>query len=154
IAASAGRLYRSGAGLRLILSLDQGTWVHDDSSTRNPTVLTFDRMDLPLDGTAGPIKFRARGARNLELTLVELWRHWDDPPAGIPRSAIRAEFHARAVRIVSMLFLPLLAFPLGIGSRRTQRHVSLVAGIALLTLYHHALQFGTELADDGRLSPW
>jgi lipopolysaccharide export system permease protein len=153
-AASAGRLYRSSAGPRLILSLDQGTWIRDGANIQKPTVLTFDRMDVPLDGAGSPAPFRARGARNLELTLAELWRYWNDPPAGIARAAIRAEFHARAVRIVSMLFLPLLAFPLAIGSRRAQRHVSLVAGIALLILYHHALQLGSDLASAGKLPPW
>jgi lipopolysaccharide export system permease protein len=153
-AASAGKLYRSNAGPRLILSLDQGTWIRDDPAAKKPTVLNFDRMDLPLDG-AGPIaRFRARGARNLELTLTELWRHWNDPPPGVTRDAVRAEFHARTVRIVSMLFLPLLAFPLGVGSRRTQRHVSLIAGLTLLILYHHALQLGSDLASAGKLSPW
>jgi lipopolysaccharide export system permease protein len=152
--ASAGRLYRSEAGPRLILSLDQGAWIRDDASTRKPTVLNFDRMDLPLDGVGQIAKFRARGARNLELTLTELWRHWSDPPPGVSRDAVRAEFHARTVRIVSMLFLPLLAFPLGVGSRRAQRHVSLIAGLALLILYHHALQLGSDLAGAGKLTPW
>jgi lipopolysaccharide export system permease protein len=151
--ASAGRLYRAEAGPRLILSLDRGTWIRDDPSTKKPTVLTFDRMDLPLDGAGQIAKFRARGARNLELTLAELWRHWNDPPPGVSRAAVHAEFHARTVRIVSMLFLPLLAFPLGLGSRRAQRHVSLIAGLALLILYHHTLQFGSDLASAGTLSP-
>ena len=154
IVASVGRFYRSSADTGLILSLDQGTWVHDGPSTRKPTVLKFARMDMPLDGTVRPPKFRARGARNLELTLVELWRYWNDPPASIPRTAIRAEFYARAVRVVSMLFLPLLAVPLGIGSHRTRRHAGLVAGIALLVVYNHALQFGSALAETGKLSPW
>jgi lipopolysaccharide export system permease protein len=31
--------------------------------------------------------------------------------------------------------------------------VSLVAGLALLILYHHALQFGSDLASAGKLPP-
>jgi lipopolysaccharide export system permease protein len=62
-----------------------------------------------------------------------------------------AEIHSRLVRIASVLFLPLLAMPLGIGSRRARRAVGLVVGMILLIFYHHILQFAESLADNGVL---
>src|SRR5262249_20138544 len=46
-----------------------------------------------------------------------------------------------------------LAFPLGIGPRRSRRGAELLIGAALLVLYHHLLQFGETLAESGQMAP-
>ncbi len=149
--AEEGRLYRSRTDYRLILSLTRGAWVETGPNNGGTTVLTFDQLDVPLDLALGPISFRQRGEGERELTLSELWHARANPPPDLSLNQIDSEINARLVRIVSILFLPMLAVPLGIGSRRVRRGVGLVAGLVLLIVYHHVLQFGESLADAGRI---
>jgi lipopolysaccharide export system permease protein len=148
--AEEGTLYRSLIDFKLILRLSKGAWVESDHDGRNATVLTFDRLDVPLDLALGPTSFRPREGER-ELTIFELVRARHDPPPGMNRNQIDSEINARIVRVVSLLFLPFLAIPLGIASRRARRGAGLVAGLIMLILYHHILQFGESLADDGSI---
>src|SRR3546814_10775522 len=62
--------------------------------------------------------YRPRGKDERELTLPELWEARSAPPAGIRAAEVNAEYHARIVQILSVLFLPFLAMPLGLGGGR------------------------------------
>lgn len=150
--AEEGKLYRSLIDFKLILRLKRGVWVESDRDGKGATVLTFDRLDVPLDLALGPTLFRPREGER-ELTILELLRARHNPPLGMTRNQIDAEINARTVRVVSLLFLPFLAIPLGIASRRARRGAGLVAGLILLIVYHHLLQFGESLARDGLVSP-
>ena len=149
--AEGGRLFRERTGMDLILKLHKGLWIQTTPDGRKATVLTFDDFDLPLEQALGTSVFRERGQMERELTLTELWQQRADPPPGLTRARMDAEIHGRLVRIMSILFLPLLAMPLGIGSRRARRSVGLVVGLILLIFYHHLLQFAESLADNGVL---
>jgi lipopolysaccharide export system permease protein len=154
ISAEEGQLYRSNTDeFRLILHLSKGTWIQSDAGGAHTTVLSFDGVDVPLDMALGPISVRPRGEVVKELTLPELWQARDGPPPGISRDMIIAELNTRLVRIVSLLVLPLLAVPLGIVSRRARRSIGLVAGIALLVLFHHILKFGESMVETGTVGP-
>lgn len=150
--AEEGKLYRSLIDFKLILRLKRGVWVESDRDGKDATVLTFDRLDVPLDLALGPTLFRPREGER-ELTILELLRARHNPPLGMTRNQIDAEINARIVRVVSLLFLPFLAIPLGIASRRARRGAGLVTGLILLIVYHHLLQFGESLAGDGLVSP-
>ncbi|HEY7689306.1 MAG TPA: LPS export ABC transporter permease LptF [Dongiaceae bacterium] len=149
--AETGRLLRERTGLDLILKLQKGLWIQTTPDGRKATVLTFDDSDVPLEEALGTSVFRERGQKERELTLPELWEQRSNPPAGLTREKMDAEIHSRLVRIFSVLFLPLLAMPLGIGSRRARRAVGMVVGLILLLFYHHLLQFAESLADNGML---
>ena len=149
--AETGKLYRERTGMDLILRLQRGIWIQTTPDGKKSTVLSFDQFDVPLEEALGTSVFRERGQRERELTLSELWDQRAAPPAGLTRQKIEAEIHSRLVRIASVLFLPLLAMPLGIGSRRARRSVGLVVGMILLLFYHHLLQFAESLADNGVL---
>jgi lipopolysaccharide export system permease protein len=154
ITAESGQIYRSRSEFRLILRLSAGDWIQSDADGAHSTVLTFERLDLPLDLALGPVKtVRPRGEVPRELTLPELWRVRDDPPNGLTHERIVAELNTRLVRITSLLFLPLLAIPLGIVSRRARRSVGVVVGIALLFFFHNVLRVGESLVEDGVLPP-
>ena len=154
--AKEGQLYRSRlTEFRLILHLEKGASIDSGPSGENATVLTFESGDVPLDLAFSTIKFRDRGVNTQdpeEFTLFELLQIRKNPPNGLPRVKIDAEINDRLVRIVSLLFLPLLAMPLGIVSRRTHRSVGLIAGIVSLILYHDVLRFGASLAETGAIS--
>jgi lipopolysaccharide export system permease protein len=51
------------------------------------------------------------------------------------------------------LFLPLLAVPLGIVSRRARRSVGVVVGLVMLILFHNVLRVGESLVETGALPP-
>lgn len=119
-----------------------------------PVVAWFNELNVrrPIAKVIPP--FRERGNDVRELTIDELIA----PRAGdwTPSEA-RAEFHARLVRSLSMLFLPFLAIPLALASRRNQRSAGIVLGAVLLLVYHYTMQTLQGVAALGRvpaLSMW
>ena len=86
--------------------------------------------------------------------MSELWYYHDQPVLGLTRDEITAEIWARLVRIASIPFLPLLAAPLGLGSRRSPKSAALVIGVCGLITYQHILLFGAKLAGSGVAPPW
>jgi lipopolysaccharide export system permease protein len=150
ISAQSGTVYRSVEPHILTLHLLHGARV-DAGSRRQAKVVKFEQLDLPLDPDATPAFIENRGDNIRELTLSELWH----PDAATKFSATKhaAELNGRLVRIASFLLMPALAFPLGIGSRRSRRGVELIIGTLMLVVYNHVLQFGGSLTASGRLSP-
>jgi lipopolysaccharide export system permease protein len=151
-AAEGGQLYRSRTDFRLILRLSKGAWIQSDAGGSHPAVLTFDRVDVPLD-LAGSAQLAKRGLRGSELTMIELWNARHSPPPGMTTAKIVAELHSRLVRILSLPILPFVAIPLGIVSRRARRGAGLVVGMILLVLFHYVLRFGESMVGNGVLSP-
>jgi lipopolysaccharide export system permease protein len=151
--AQQGRVFRSRDDLRLILSLESGVRIQTGPKPEDRTVLTFDRLDLPLELAFGIEPFRGRGGSERELTLPELFRIRNHLPPGINPDDVSAEINGRLVRVVSPLFLPFLAVAVGTAGRRASRGAAFTVGLVLVILYHHLLQFGEKLADSGRLSP-
>jgi len=98
--------------------------------------------------------FRPRGEHERELTLLELLRAEPDRlPPGVEPDEVRSELHARLSRVATMLVLPLLAIPLGLGRRRATRSYGLAIGVAILVTYNQILRFGESLVEEG-LTPW
>ena len=94
----------------------------------------------------------ARGTNEREMTLPELWSIRDEElPPGVERSEVTAELDGRLARILALPVLPFLAVPLAIGGQRGQRSYGLVIGLALLVAFHHALQLGESMVDDGKI---
>jgi len=155
ISAEQGQLFRLKKDFTLDLQLLNGSWTRCDSRGEHCTVLTFDKSDVPLDMSNGGsiIRITPRGEVVKELTLPELWDMRHDPPPPLTRYMIAAELNSRLVRTVSLLFLPLLAVPLGIVSRRAKRSVGVVAGLVLLVLFHNVLRFGESMVETGVLPP-
>ena len=58
----------------------------------------------------------------------------------------------RIVRTLTVLFLPLLAIPMGLTSRRQPTSIRIVVGIAILIVYYQVLNFGKDMAENGRVS--
>jgi lipopolysaccharide export system permease protein len=155
ISAEQGQLFRlKKPDFSLDLRLINGSWIRCDSNGEHCTVLTFDKSDVPLDMAQGPAsRINPRGEVVKELTLPELWQARHDPPGNLTRAMIVAELNSRLVRTVSLLFLPLLAVPLGIVSRRARRSIGVVVGLAMLILFHNVLRFGESMVETGALPP-
>lgn len=116
------------------------------------STLTFAEYRWPIS-RASDWTFRARGKDERELTLPELWAARTDPPPGIRPAEIAAEYHARIVQILSVVFLPFLAMPLGLGGGRGGQTYGVGLGMLALVVYEQALQFGLSLASKGIISP-
>ena len=108
-----------------------------------------------------------RGGDERELTLSELLRGYlkdvangegngqprASPPVypedSVSSAAIAAELHGRIVFSLSILFLPMLAAPLGIMTHRASKSFGLVLGLLLLVVYHKILEFSEAYATVG-----
>ena len=132
-----------------------GTTVH--VLLRDGTALTsrgasvaFDELLLTRDvfGSADP--FRPRGDSERELTFSELLEHQRLYPDE-PRYA--AEFHARLVRLASLVGIALMAVPLGVTGKRTPLWPRIAVALVILTAYDHLIKMVEGLADLGRVPP-
>lgn len=131
-----------------------------DPDTKATGTLQTGIFDWPLN-LADLVQFRGRGGDERELTTFELMRAWRDnikegrwgnkaeesptpdmrPERILAPSAVASEMHGRLVFSISMLFLPILAAPLGIMTRRASRSFGLILGILLLVAYQKVLEF-------------
>lgn len=148
-----GEAYRVPDELRVVLRLHQGTRIEFpvDPAAR-PKILVFDQFDVPLE-MALPEPFRDR-TRERELTLWELWQQRNTTGEDPTKYEVRAEFHGRVVRTLSLLALPLLAVPLGLATRRNQRGVGIAVGVVVMVFYHNLLNLCESMAGSGRVAPW
>lgn len=141
-----GRLVPSDDGTRLLLTLEDGMIVREESAQKFST-LSFQRALIDEDFTPAAPPFRMRGDSVRERTLGELRQ---DMRSSGARGEAAAEFHGRLARVLVLPLLPLFALPLGMASKRGRRAPGVVfASLALLAL-NHAMQFGQSLAESGR----
>jgi len=139
---------------QLVLTLTNATQVNNGTPGQDPVVVKVKNFARRIDTLFTPPPFRPRGNSERELTLPELWQQQDAPPKGTTIHEIRAEFHSRIVRILSVLILPFLAVALGALSPKRRQGLSLALGLFLLIAYNEILQFGEAMIDDGKVSPW
>lgn len=140
--AETGRLERGG-DLSLVLTLFNGVRTEVTPGSTDATAVDFTELKLPMESVA-PEPFRQRGERESELDFIELVRAFINTPPTLKIEDITAELNSRLVRTVSIIFLPLLAMPIGVSSRRTSKGVRLLVGILFLVAYFQILQFGRD----------
>ncbi len=115
-------------------------------------IVRFEELRTGIGGDQFRV-FRPRGNDEREMTITELWQRRGSPPVGIRVSDIEAELHVRIVRTVSILFLPLLAFPLALGRRRSDRSTGIVGALLVLIAYDRVLDFGKNLVESAVVGP-
>ena len=152
--AQSGALAPSTEDRRSVLYLADGVQVTmDPGALKGSKVLSFEELSQPI-GESLAVSYRPRGKDEAELTLNELWAARDAAPPGLAGDVVEAEFHGRVTRSLTMLFLPLLAIPLGLGGGRTRRGYGIVVGLVVLVIYQKLLEFGGAYASLGTISPW
>lgn len=147
--AARGTIERTADLSFMILRVENGRRLVSFRDGGAPQAAAFDRLDFSLRLPDGVGPFRARGDDERELTYFELLRALENPPPNFNPNALAGEFHARSVRIVTLLVLPFLAMPLGLASRRRSAGAGITMGLILLLLYHNVLQFGETTVDAG-----
>ena len=150
ITAERGTVFRSPGTGDLVLHLHHGVRI-DAGRRGEASRLAFDELDFPLGQFHEAATFRPRGEGIKELTLIELWQYFLQPTNEFTDAEIKAELNGRLVRIATILLLPALAFTFGIGLGRSRGTLKVGAGLVLLVLYQHALQFGETLAKSGQI---
>ncbi|MBT4739401.1 MAG: YjgP/YjgQ family permease [Rhodospirillaceae bacterium] len=170
LTAERGRLVTGGPDRPTSLRLFQGNRSEWSPGATSADTVSFDVFDWPLN-LADLIRFRVRGGDERELTLDELLRGYvsnmdaertgikpaavnpqDYPEQLVSPAAIAAELHGRIVFSLSILFLPMLAAPLGIMTHRASKSFGLVVGLLTLVVYHKILEFSEAYATVGGVS--
>lgn len=171
LTAKRGRLESGGADSPTSLRLFQGNRSEWSPGATSADTVGFDVFDWPLN-LEDLIRFRSRGGDERELTLDELLRGYvanmnagqTGPPTPVidpeafpeqlvPPEAVAAELHGRIVFSLSILFLPMLAAPLGIMTHRASKSFGLVIGLLTLVVYHKVLEFSEAYASVGGIAP-
>jgi lipopolysaccharide export system permease protein len=146
ITAETGQLSRE-RDLSLKLTLRNGVRLESTPGTNDARSVDFDVLELPMESVAAE-PFRNRD-RESELDLVELFQAYYGQLPGFEPIDLAAEINSRLVRILSMFFLPLLAMPVGISSRRTSKGIRIAVGGLFLVGYFQVVQFGRDMVGSG-----
>lgn len=171
LTAKRGQLVTGGAERATSLRLFDGNRSEWSPGATTADTVSFDAFDWPLN-LEDLIRFRMRGGDERELTLSELLRGYlgamavsgAGPPRDlasvearpeqmVPPAAVAAELHGRIVFSLSILFLPMLAAPLGIMTHRASKSFGLVLGLLTLVVYHKVLEFSEAYATVGGVAP-
>lgn len=147
-----GELQLSDDGEQMSILMQDAVQIRSVAGKRD-AALGFDYLLLGRPFTVKSPLFRSRGDSEREMTLTELRDGWRNPESKVPHSRLKAEFHSRLVRSLSLLVLPMLAVPMGMAAKRTFRWQGIAVAAVILLLYHHAVQLGESLAALGRADP-
>lgn len=149
ITAASADLTMDPNGKTITMNLRDGRRIaHDANGTyRN---LAFDSLTTQTPLAAAAVLLRARGGDERELTMGELRKQADSPNPVVPRGALMGEYYGRIARAAFLPFLPLLAFPLGLASKRGNRAPGLIMAGLLLLSFQHALLLGQGMAKAGK----
>jgi lipopolysaccharide export system permease protein len=146
-----GMLRPSADGRQVQLVLIDGQQLVDRPG--GPVVGAFQQLEIEAPAAAAAGLFRSRGETARELTFGELLARMSGAGTDDNRRRAASEFHTRAVRSVSPLFLPLLAVPLGMAAKRGRRTGGFILAAVTLLLYQYGIDMTQALADLGLADP-
>ena len=136
----------------ILLRLTDGTLVHDAPGLRTPRTLSFAAHDLPID-LPRIERFRGRGERQRELTIVELARTGRDAPTEATRNKARANFHFRMTEVAMMFLIPLLAVATAVPPKRSTSAIGVFLSIVLIVTYHKINEYAEGMGALGIIDP-
>jgi lipopolysaccharide export system permease protein len=148
LTARKGELAADPGRLSHTLVLRNGVRIDSRPDGTRAQASTFAESRLPLD-VVSPEPFRARGSKHSELSFWELLRAYRHPTPDLPRAEVSSELNYRLAYALSVLFLPLVAIPMGLAPPRQPAGIRIVAGIAMLVVYGQTLQFGQNMVEAG-----
>jgi lipopolysaccharide export system permease protein len=151
ITAPHGDLTNDPKDFSVILKMTDGYRIEISDDGLTSRAIKFEESALPLEAVS-PTPFRQRGDKETEMTFWELLDAYRSHNPNLDTHDIVSEINYRIVRSLSVLFLPFLALPLGLSSRRSPRNIRLLAGIMFLITYYQVLEFGSNLVEHGKLS--
>jgi lipopolysaccharide export system permease protein len=151
LSAQTGELARDPRTFSSTLILRDGVRVDSKPDGTGGQASVFRESSLPLEMVV-PDPFRPRGDSEAELSFFELITAYVTRDPNIGRDDALAQINYIIVRTLTVLFLPILAIPMGLTSRRQPTSVRIIVGIAILIVYNQVLNFGRDMAENGRVS--
>lgn len=145
ITAATADLKLDAGGKTVTMDLRDGRRIARDT-TGEYRNLAFNSLTTQTPLAAAAVLLRDRGGDERELTLGELARQARSPHPIVSRGTLLSELYGRLARAAFLPFLPLLAFPLGLASKRGNRAPGLIMAGVLLLAFQHALLLGQGLA--------
>ncbi|CAK7192055.1 hypothetical protein COMNV_00238 [Commensalibacter sp. Nvir] len=152
ILAEKGIFNTSRDNTKVELELNQGENLTLTAQNKN-NLTKFKRATRILQQSDKKLTFRKRGDDERELTITELYKQLHNHTNAISLSNIRAEFHFRLIRSLSILSIPVLATGLGVIKKRKKNNWGLVIAAIILVSYDHIQQFGSTLVSKGHYTP-
>jgi lipopolysaccharide export system permease protein len=148
ITATEGSFLATPDGRTVLMRLRDGVIVDVEPRKPTPRVFTFKQHDYPFE-MPEIAEFRARGDKERELTLPELWSQAQTTDQPREARVYTSAFVDRLLRSLTILVLPFMAVGLGVGPKRQQKQLGLVVGVILLLTLHKSLEFATAAAGLG-----
>nr|QBQ56988.1 LptF/LptG family permease [synthetic Caulobacter sp. 'ethensis'] len=149
ITAASADLKMDPDGKTITMDLRDGRRIaHDAYGTYRNLAFTSLTTQTPLSAAA--VLLRDRGGDERELTMGELRREAKSPDPVVSKGTLLSEFYGRLARAAFLPFLPLLAFPLGLASKRGNRAPGLIMAGLLLLAFQHSLLLGQGMAKAGK----
>jgi lipopolysaccharide export system permease protein len=149
ITAASADLKMDPDGKTITMDLRDGRRIaHDASGAYRNLAFTSLTTQTPLSAAA--VLLRARGGDERELTMGELRQQAGSPNPVVSKGTLLSEFYGRLARAAFLPFLPLLAFPLGLASKRGNRAPGLIMAGLLLLAFQHSLLLGQGMAKAGK----
>jgi lipopolysaccharide export system permease protein len=150
ISASRGSFMSTDDPNTLVLRLYDGMLSQIDSKSGRSRVLSFAVHDVPI-ALPRIEAFRARGGRELEFTLPELWQNAANPEfAKKEQLTLEANFYRRLVQAFILLVLPPLALALAVPPKRSSNAVGVFIGVAFLVIYNEISEFAERVGAAGQ----
>lgn len=153
ITAASADLKMDAGGKTITMDLKDGRRIARDANGQYRN-LAFNSLTTQTPLAAAAVLLRDRGSDERELTLGELYRQAHSPNPVVSKANLLSEFYGRWARAIFLPFLPLLAFPLGLASKRGNRAPGLVMAGLLLLAFQHSLLMGQGLAKAGKIAPF
>lgn len=147
--ADKGNFYSLADHSKIQLTLYDGQTLTLNPNNNN-NITDFTNATRILENSNKKNIFRNRGDDERELTLTELYqqiRHHSKK--SIPILDIKAEFHFRLVRALSVMAIPFLATALAITPKRKKKNWGLATAAIVLVAYDHIQQLGLTLISHG-----
>lgn len=137
----------------ILFRLTNGVLVQTRPGDASPRLLNFNLHDIPID-LPEIEAFRARGGRELELTLPELYSLSGDPAIdAATRREYRANLHRRLIQPFLLLVLPFFAMALAVPAKRNSSALGVFIGVIGLVVYNEVSEAGERMAVRGELDP-
>ena len=151
ITAKTGVLNVSSDGKLVQLRASSGLEL-DQPKGQSGRVVHFKDVSIA-EPVGGDQALQARGGNPGELTVLELGHELRSKTSVLNKNAVAAELYGRLAHSLSVPFLPLLAIPLGMASKRGRRAPGLIIAGVVLIGFHHAIQMAQSLAATGQVAP-
>ncbi len=152
VTATSGRLGLRPDGKTTELTLSGGV-LYEDGPHGDPRVLRFGNV-TDFESLGGVQKLDPRGVGDAEeLTLPELVWEMQRRDAVIPHAVLESELLSRLARSLAIPFLPFLALPLAMASKRGRRAPGMIVGAVALVAFHHGVTLAKNFGGNGKAPP-